>query len=341
MIRRPPRSTLFPYTTLFRSGTEPGGVQLGNLKAQEVLALRPIALGGAHLLDPFAGGPVLREELGHLLAQPLGAGEPVEQLKLARRLEEPLVLVLTGRLHQVIAQPLETPHRPRGIVDEGAVPAGARQLTPDDELIVLDREPRLLEPGRHRAIAHHVEDRFDGRRLGVGPDDVGLRPLPPDQEDGVDEDRLAGAGLARENVQAGRERDGDGLDDGEVPDAELAQHAARMMLDQSRALKPYLLEDRGPGRGALGIRVSGDRGTQGGQESLARSGASVGDRGSPPRPPASLQGMWLSVLPISIWCGGRRRNASAGTGRGGSGKRLAAPRRDHALAAQRPPARRR
>src|SRR5574340_1335574 len=25
MIRRPPRSTLFPYTTLFRSGTRPGG----------------------------------------------------------------------------------------------------------------------------------------------------------------------------------------------------------------------------------------------------------------------------------------------------------------------------
>src|SRR3712207_7633702 len=26
MIRRPPRSTLFPYTTLFRSGLEPGRV---------------------------------------------------------------------------------------------------------------------------------------------------------------------------------------------------------------------------------------------------------------------------------------------------------------------------
>src|SRR5256885_13046807 len=25
MIRRPPRSTLFPYTTLFRSGEKPGG----------------------------------------------------------------------------------------------------------------------------------------------------------------------------------------------------------------------------------------------------------------------------------------------------------------------------
>src|SRR3989442_4436514 len=29
MIRRPPRSTLFPYTTLFRSGIDVGGVDQG------------------------------------------------------------------------------------------------------------------------------------------------------------------------------------------------------------------------------------------------------------------------------------------------------------------------
>src|SRR3712207_7186844 len=31
MIRRPPRSTLFPYTTLFRSQTETGGVLISPL----------------------------------------------------------------------------------------------------------------------------------------------------------------------------------------------------------------------------------------------------------------------------------------------------------------------
>src|SRR2546425_7688693 len=30
MIRRPPRSTLFPYTTLFRSGTSHGGLVLAD-----------------------------------------------------------------------------------------------------------------------------------------------------------------------------------------------------------------------------------------------------------------------------------------------------------------------
>src|SRR2546430_13510086 len=34
MIRRPPRSTLFPYTTLFRSGADPRKVRRGDLHAR-------------------------------------------------------------------------------------------------------------------------------------------------------------------------------------------------------------------------------------------------------------------------------------------------------------------
>src|SRR2546430_7493628 len=45
MIRRPPRSTLFPYTTLFRSAVEPGTVhQLGRCHiAQEVQRMGAVA----------------------------------------------------------------------------------------------------------------------------------------------------------------------------------------------------------------------------------------------------------------------------------------------------------
>src|SRR5256885_9113015 len=41
MIRRPPRSTLFPYTTLFRS------IQIGFVHAHDAI-LRPLAAGVAH-----------------------------------------------------------------------------------------------------------------------------------------------------------------------------------------------------------------------------------------------------------------------------------------------------
>src|SRR5690349_23142920 len=40
MLRRPPRSTLFPYTTLFRSHVEIGHMQLFNRNAHGILILR-------------------------------------------------------------------------------------------------------------------------------------------------------------------------------------------------------------------------------------------------------------------------------------------------------------
>src|SRR3712207_7970835 len=54
MIRRPPRSTLFPYTTLFRSEDAEGGHHLRG---------QPPDLGGAALAEPD-GGEVQREERG-------------------------------------------------------------------------------------------------------------------------------------------------------------------------------------------------------------------------------------------------------------------------------------
>src|SRR3712207_8616124 len=53
MIRRPPRSTLFPYTTLFRSGA--ALERVGWLDAELLADLRHLEAGEGHLED----GPVL------------------------------------------------------------------------------------------------------------------------------------------------------------------------------------------------------------------------------------------------------------------------------------------
>src|SRR3712207_7327153 len=42
MIRRPPRSTLFPYTTLFRSGSDLDTVLAGDDRLVELEALAPL-----------------------------------------------------------------------------------------------------------------------------------------------------------------------------------------------------------------------------------------------------------------------------------------------------------
>src|SRR3712207_7743676 len=54
MIRRPPRSTLFPYTTLFRSPRWPGTAPepgLGSVVAAPLQGRGPAGLGGADHAD--------------------------------------------------------------------------------------------------------------------------------------------------------------------------------------------------------------------------------------------------------------------------------------------------
>src|SRR2546425_1472323 len=47
MIRRPPRSTLFPYTTLFRS--HPGGPRALHARADRGIGLLPVHMDAGHL----------------------------------------------------------------------------------------------------------------------------------------------------------------------------------------------------------------------------------------------------------------------------------------------------
>src|SRR3712207_7110602 len=64
MIRRPPRSTLFPYTTLFRSGEHRVAQQLGGLAEQrraDQLAASGTCMHTHIVVDPAAVVPLLRE----------------------------------------------------------------------------------------------------------------------------------------------------------------------------------------------------------------------------------------------------------------------------------------
>src|SRR3989442_2606298 len=60
MIRRPPRSTLFPYTTLFRSLV---GQRAPEIDANEVLSEYGGEIGGHHLKKV---GQILRDILGQV-----------------------------------------------------------------------------------------------------------------------------------------------------------------------------------------------------------------------------------------------------------------------------------
>src|SRR5260370_30330597 len=68
MIRRPPRSTLFPYTTLFRSGIGPAAdhcrdhrpVTKGSLEFERLAKLLVVVCGGIELSELAPQGLVFR-----------------------------------------------------------------------------------------------------------------------------------------------------------------------------------------------------------------------------------------------------------------------------------------
>src|SRR2546425_2926156 len=85
MIRRPPRSTLFPYTTLFRSAT---GTQRG-VEQAGALVLRGERRGGQRETDEWDGSPhgdvlAFREPHARLAGDDL-ADEPRVDARVARR----------------------------------------------------------------------------------------------------------------------------------------------------------------------------------------------------------------------------------------------------------------
>src|SRR5689334_23766150 len=58
MIRRPPRSTLFPYTTLFRSHRD-AGIARAPVERERALAVRPHAAAALVQLRQLDAGPVV------------------------------------------------------------------------------------------------------------------------------------------------------------------------------------------------------------------------------------------------------------------------------------------
>src|SRR3989442_15890956 len=95
MIRRPPRSTLFPYTTLFRSrlllglGPGPDRVEVHELAVELGDVPRPDLLQRAHLLlEPLEAGLELGAVMLHLLGVP-AAAQPELEAPVREQVEAP------------------------------------------------------------------------------------------------------------------------------------------------------------------------------------------------------------------------------------------------------------
>ena len=113
------------------------------------------------------------------------------------------MLVLAVELDEQVAQALEEPHGRGAVVDEDAVPARSPELALDDELAVLEPVAGFVEQGGDRTRPVDVEEGLHDGALLAGADQLRLRARADDEQDRVDQDGLAGSGLAGQHVEAG------------------------------------------------------------------------------------------------------------------------------------------
>ncbi|MEZ4369011.1 MAG: hypothetical protein R2939_22430 [Kofleriaceae bacterium] len=160
-------------------------------------------------------------------------------------IDEPLVLVLAREVDQHRAELGQPRRRRQRAVDVGPAAATALDGAAHEHLVgaaVVEggRQAGAVEDPAHprREVGRHLEDRLDHRLVGAGARDVGRRPPAAQQVDGLDDERLAGAGLAGEDVEALAQLDGDVGQDGEVGDAEVSEHGRRTPVGAAPAGAP-------------------------------------------------------------------------------------------------------
>src|SRR5690606_35684941 len=201
-------------------------LELGGLKAQQLELRAPLHVAAFRLLEPrvcVLPCPVSGRDFARELPEP---AVRIEQRALVRALEQRLMRVLTVNIDEQRADAPEVRERDRLIVHEGLRAAlGADDPPQRAALLVIEAE--LLEPRERGVTGRAFEQHADLGPLRAVTDDARVRPVAEREAERVDEDRLAGPGLAGDDGQAVAELDLDLVDHGEILDPDQAQHRTR------------------------------------------------------------------------------------------------------------------
>jgi hypothetical protein len=117
------------------------------------------------------------------------------------------------------------------VVDKGAGAAVGKLGPPQDQL-VLRRNAVRDQQLAHRVCGRQLEYRADLALLDAVPDKRGIAARTERKRKGVEQDRLAGAGLAGQHAEAAREVDVQAVDQHNIADGEPGQHGWRLISMQ-------------------------------------------------------------------------------------------------------------
>ncbi len=147
----------------------------------------------------------------------------IQQVPLYGTAAERLVEVLAVDVDEHLAQGLELLHGNGIAVDERARPAVGVDDPAQQTLFILV-ERLILEPRAGFGETGYVEFCAELGALRTVAHQLAAAALSEDQAQGVDEDRFAGAGFARQHGHSRFELDVDPVDDRKVPHLQIHQH---------------------------------------------------------------------------------------------------------------------
>ena len=258
-VRRPRISSASPGRRCARR-------DLGRLVLEQVQPARHLARVERGRIER---GPVLAPPLdgaGHRAAQLLVATEAVEQVALPALVEQAALVVLAVDLDEGADLVRQAGRGDRRVVDARRGPAAGRDLA--------DRDQRLRQP---------IEQRLDARGLGAVADQGRVGAGAHREPEGVDQQALAGARLAGDDVEAGIEREAQPVDEREVGDRQLQEAARRRRGRRSRRQQLHLVAQQVPERAGRRAGGRGGSAVAGRGPRRRRRPRSAGPRGRPPR----------------------------------------------------------
>ena len=154
----------------------------------------------------------------------LQPAEGIEQPGMGGGIGQADLVVLALHLDQRRRQAAQQPDRDRLAVDEGAAAAIGLDHAAEHQRI-LRLHALLGEDGQRRMALRRHEAGGDRALRLAGADHAGLGPQAAGQAQAVEQDGLAGAGLAGQHGQAGAEGQVQPFDQHDVADRERGEHA--------------------------------------------------------------------------------------------------------------------
>ena len=138
------------------------------------------------------------------------------------------MLVLAVDVHQVLGQCAQQPERHNTAVHTARVASVQVDLTGEDDLFFAADNPISIQGGVHPLgkVPIEQEDTLHPGLPRPGPDHAAIGAASEEKDQRIHNDRLAGAGLPGQHVEAGRQLQFEPFYGGEVGDAKQSEHGS-------------------------------------------------------------------------------------------------------------------